>query len=252
MAYLSVWRDSLLPIRRAFQAIWRQLPTDCALCGCAALGGALCERCRLWVTGSMRLSTGRCQVCCLLLDQRRVCTDCTMALPAYAQVVAAFDYADPGDLLIHRLKVRRDFFMADMLASLLVEAIVRSSLRLPKNTIVVCVPASRAAILRRGFNPAAEIARCLAARLGLPYQPQLLRRVHEGPKQASLSRTERVGSVQTLYACTRHLGGMDVAVVDDVMTTGSTLNCIAHKLRDAGAARVYGLVVARTPYAPSD
>lgn len=247
MAYLSVWRDPLLPIRRGFRAMWQYLPADCPLCGCAARGGALCGNCRLWVTGSMGSKTARCQVCCLALDQQHTCPDCAKIPPAFDQVVAAFDYAEPGDLLIHRLKVRRDFFMANVLANMLAQAITNSAMHLPKNATVVCVPASRAAIVRRGFNPAAEIARCLADQLGLAYQPQVLRRAHEGHKQASLNRAERTLSVQALYQCTCQLDGMDILVVDDVMTTGSTLNSIAHQLRLAGAARVFGLVVARTP-----
>lgn len=248
MAYLPAWCDSVAPIRRGLRAVWQHLPSDCPLCGCAALGGFLCDGCRLWVTGSMRVANNRCKVCCLRLDQQTTCPDCAMIQPAYERIVAAFDYAEPGDLLLHRLKVRRNFFMADTLASLLLGAMTSALLSLPENTVVVCVPASRAAILRRGFNPAAEIARCVAARLGLPYRPHVVKRVHEGRKQAYLSRVERASSVQALYACNSNLGGTEVAIVDDVMTTGSTINSIALTLRAAGAAKVYGLVVARTPY----
>ncbi|MBP6018525.1 MAG: ComF family protein [Burkholderiaceae bacterium] len=196
----------------------------------------------------MHSSQPRCPVCCLALPQLGPCPDCALLQPAYDRVVAAFDYHEPGDLLIHRLKSQRRFSMAPMLAELLAQAIRQAPLPLPKNTILLCVPASRASVLRRGFNPAAAVARSLASQLGLPYQPQLLRRAREGAKQAQLSRTERARSTQSLYACTRYVPGAHIAVVDDVLTTGSTLQGIARQLRAAGAASVCGLVVARTPY----
>ncbi|NYT84924.1 ComF family protein [Pusillimonas harenae] len=162
--------------------------------------------------------------------------------------MAAFDYAAPGDLLIYRLKVERQFTSASMLAGLLADAVQASSLTLPESLVLVPVPASRAALLRRGFNPAAEIAYGLARRLNRPCRPGLVLRAREGAKQSQLGRLARMRSTQSLYACAQHLQGAHIAVVDDVLTTGSTLHSIAQALKAAGAASVWGLVLARTPY----
>ncbi|NYT65451.1 ComF family protein [Alcaligenaceae bacterium] len=250
MAYLSIWRESIPRLKQGIRYCTQHIPSDCPLCRCSARGGRLCDSCRLWVTQSMNSGQPRCPVCCLALPQAEPCPDCASLQPAYDKVIAAFDYHEPGDLLIHRLKSQRNFSMAPMLAGLLVQAIQRAPLSLAKNTIVLCVPASRASVLRRGFNPAAAVARSLASQLDLPYQPQLLRRAREGAKQAHLSRTERARSTQSLYACTGYIPGAHIAVVDDVLTTGSTLQGIARQLRAAGAASVCGLVLARTPYRP--
>src|SRR5690606_12927335 len=151
-------------------------------------------------------------------------------------------------LLIHYLKSGNRFISAGMLAGLLADAVHAATPTLPGHTILVPVPASRAAILRRGFNPAAEIARCLASRLRLSCRPELLTRIHEGHKQTHLGRHERVRSVRSLYRCAGGLDGVHIGVVDDVLTTGSTLHSIAHAFKAEGAATVTGLILARTPY----
>jgi predicted amidophosphoribosyltransferase len=124
----------------------------------------------------------------------------------------------------------------------------RAAAILPAGTILVPVPASRASILRRGFNPAAEIARYVARRLDLDCRPGLLLRVQEGVKQTRRSRAERFIGTDDLYRCPRRVDGVTIAVVDDVLTTGSTLDSIARQFRSVGAVSVYGLVVARTPF----
>lgn len=167
--------------------------------------------------------------------------------PVYDRLIVAFEYAAPGDALVRQFKSARHFVLAPMLASLLANA-VRNAAPVPsRNTIVVPVPASCAGIVHRGFNPAAEIARYLARQLGMRYRPGLLRRVREAPRQASLPRAERMRSVLSLYDCPQRVDGLDIAVVDDVITTGSTLNSIARVLKDAGAASVCAVVLARTP-----
>jgi len=168
-------------------------------------------------------------------------------IPDVDHVVAAFDYAEPGDLLLRRFKSGGQFVLAPILARLLAEAVRAARGPLPRTTILVPVPSSRAALLRRGFNPAAELARYLGRELGLDCVLSLVRREREGGRQASLPRPDRQRSASSLYSCARRIDGASVAVVDDVLTTGSTLGSIASELRAAGAGAVCGLVLARTP-----
>jgi ComF family protein len=191
----------------------------------------------------------RCGVCRLALSKNdAACPDCTQQKPDFDRVVAAFDYQAPGDLLIQQFKAGRRFGMARMLAEILAQRVNSATPALPRNTILVPVPASRAAILERGFNPSAEIARYLAYQLNLPCRPDLLVRHQEGSRQKYLTRAQRVQSALELYSCPARLDQAHIAVVDDVLTTGSTLHAIARQFKRAGAASVYGLVLARTPY----
>lgn len=190
----------------------------------------------------------RCAVCALALEHGQRCPDCAALEPAFDLVVTAFDYVPPVDQLILQLKNACRFQQARFMAGLLAQAVQQARPRVEGITIVLPVPSSRRALRRRGFNPAGEIARQLAARLGLAYQPGLLRRSGEGVSQKQLGRAARSGLQAGRYTCPRRVDGAVVAVVDDVLTTGATLHAVARALKQAGAAKVVGLVVARTPY----
>lgn len=243
MAYLTVLRDCA---RRYF---FQHMPSDCGLCQGASHGGRLCRQCERDVVHTMRHGArARCSVCALVLQPDGHCADCRARRPAFDRVIAAFDYDNPGDLLVQRFKGGR-FVDAPMLAGLLAGAVRDAAPPLPRTTVLVPVPSSRAAIRRRGFNPAAEVARYLARELDLPCRPALLQRRREGTRQAYLPRAARMRGAKHLYCCPVSVPHEVIAVVDDVITTGSTLHSIATLLKRAGASSVYGLALARTPRA---
>ena len=251
-----------LPLLRSFaRKVLQQLPTPCPLCKQSALGGLLCGPCRDEVTASTRAAGPRCAVCRLWLNGLNSvsvlvgsseyvmdCPDCALLQPEFDRVITAFDYVAPGNALIHQFKTARQFAHSRFLGQLLVEAALSATPPLPSNTILVPVPSSAEALIRRGFNPAAELARHVGSRTGLPVRGGLLRRVFNGLEQKNLSRAERANATRQLYACTRSVQGMHLTVVDDVMTTGSTLQAISRELKSQGAYAVTGLVLARTPY----
>lgn len=180
------------------------------------------------------------------------CPDCRGLSMSLVSVVAAFDYAWPGDLLIQRLKLRGRFSCAPLLAGLVAQRAqgLREQgmpLWCEHRTLVTAVPSGNASLRLRGYNPATETGRALARRLGLQWRPGLVLRAREGGRQKHLGREARRRSVQGLYRCPGGVSGRDVLVVDDVMTTGSTLSAIAQALTEQGAANVWGAVLARTP-----
>lgn len=240
---VGLWRRLCLACRAAKALV----PTACVLCQGNAKGGQLCQYCYAAVVASMNGGRPRCHQCCLVLDLQGQCPDCALREPAFARVIAAFDYAPPADLLIHYLKRARRFTSAGMLADLLADAVRQAQPALPHNMVLVPVPSSRASLLERGFNPAAEIARGLGKALHLGCKPGWLQRAQEGSRQTRLKRSERMHSALSLYRCPVRVEGAVIAVVDDVMTTGSTLHSIALEFKAAGAQQVYGLVLARTP-----
>ncbi len=257
MAYsggLRAWLRSVVPqVPRVGAVLWRigdrlfdALPADCLLCRGRATAGGLCAPCHAAVTASTRDGRRRCPTCALPLEGLVGCPDCAAVAPAFDRVIAAFDYTFPGDLLIHYLKDEKRFACARVLSALLARRVRADAVGLPCHTILVPVPSSRASVRRRGFNPAAEVARALARRLGLACRPALLRRVREGERQASLSRAARIANAQDLYVCGARADGCDITIVDDVMTTGSTAHVIARAFKSAGAASVRVAVLART------
>ncbi|MCI2809780.1 ComF family protein [Eoetvoesiella caeni] len=242
------WQAGVAAVRRHYRAALGKIPSNCPLCADAAQGAELCLACAQDVVASMRGGHPRCPVCRLQLDQGGGCPDCARQAPDFHRVVAAFDYAGLGELLIGQFKAGRHFSHARFLAGMLEREVRHIGSPLPRHTILVPVPASRASIVQRGFNPAAELARYLAPCLALRRRPGLLVRSQEGGRQTHLGRTQRARQAPGLYRCTARVDGATIAVVDDVLTTGSTLNGIARQFRAAGAAEVWGLVLARTPY----
>ncbi len=168
---------------------------------------------------------------------------------AFGRTIAAFDYEPPADALVSQLKTQLRLSAAPVLARLLAQSVRRYE-ALPRGLLLVPVPSSRKSLRRRGMNPAAEIARGLAAQLTLPLACTALKRRRETPGQTALGRQARVRGPTGAFDCVRDLSGHHVGLVDDVMTTGSTVHAAAKALRAAGAASVTVLVVARTPRAP--
>jgi len=237
----------LFPLRTAVRRLLSALPSDCPLCGGAAAGGLLCAGCAADITHSMRAAGPRCARCALRLPAgMRRCPDCARLAPAYERVIAAFDYEPPYDSLIGRYKAERRYGLSTALAQLLAQATARAG-GLPAGTLLVPIPSSAASLRRRGFNPAAELAAGLAARLRLPVRRGMLRRVREGPRQAAGNRQARRQGARGLFHCAQPLAGCQVGLVDDVMTTGSTVDAATRALLRAGAATVTVLVAARTP-----
>ncbi len=161
--------------------------------------------------------------------------------------INAIDYAPPADLLVMQYKLGRRYRQAELLADLLAVAIAHHG-GLPADIRLVPIPGSARSLRARGFNPAAELARALGSRLGLPVDVGLLARRREGDTQHHLDRAGRARNADDLFVATRTLNHEPVAIVDDVMTTGATADAAAAALRAAGAGVVPVLVAARTPF----
>jgi ComF family protein len=130
------------------------------------------------------------------------------------------------------------------LASFFAQAL--ASRPLPSVDLVVPMPLHPDRLARRGFNQALEIARALALRRGLTLEPRGARRIRNTIPQTELPYDERSRNIRGAFAARLALSGKAVAVVDDVMTTGATLNELAAVLKAAGAASVHNLVIARS------
>jgi ComF family protein len=173
------------------------------------------------------------------------CGGCLRKPPRFAVTIAAHAYAFPLDRLIQALKYEHRLELALPLGDALADAVRRAPALVAGVEAVVPLPLSRARQRERGFNQSIEIGRIVARRTGLPLA-RLLSRTAHAPPQASLPWRARAGNVRGAFACDQDLAGRHVAVLDDVMTTGATLDAAAAALMAAGAARVDAWVVART------
>ncbi|MGO3123312.1 MAG: ComF family protein [Advenella sp.] len=229
----------------------------CALCNATAPLGRLCPGCTSDVQHSMREHPWRCARCALALPAPGPCPDCADQAPSLEKVIAAFDYVGPADSLILRYKNARQFQLATAFAALAVDAIRlgsqgNGSPPWPALTPLIPIPGSRRSLQRRGFNPAAEFACRLGRLLNMPVLHSLLYREPDHLKQSTLNRRQRRANTAHLYYCARNCHLPCAVLVDDVLTTGSTLNTAARALIAAGVDRVFAVVIARTPCVARD
>lgn len=195
-----------------------------------------------------------CARCALRLNGLATCPDCAGRVLAFDYAIAALAYAPVADALILQLKQALRWGRAGMLGGLLADAVRADARGLPPRAVLVPVPSSASALRRRGFNPAAEIAREVGRRLAVPVRHDILvSAAGTEVRQSSLSRAQRRARDAGRFRL--HGSVTDVAVpvllVDDVMTTGSTLHAAATILRQACAGPIVALAVARTPHLPS-
>lgn len=217
------------------------LPRSCLLCGAAARD-ALCGGC----TADLPLPEGaRCPHCAApLAAPAPACADCLRHPPAFDTTLAALRYTYPVDRLVQQLKFGgrhafRRLAAADFLAARLLAGAH------PAGDLIVPVPLSRERLAGRGFNQALEIARPLARALHLPLDATGLVRVRETPAQSRLPWRARRANVRHVFECRGDFSGKSVIVVDDVMTSGATLDAVARVLKDHGASRVTNWVATR-------
>jgi ComF family protein len=198
--------------------------------------GVLCAACAAELP---RLAGELCPRCALPSPDAATCGRCLAQTPEYDATVAPLAYDFPADALVHALKFRGELSLAPLLAGILRE---RLSSR-EDIDVLIPVPLSAARLRSRGYNQALEIARHLPGKLDF----STCVRERDATPQMELPWAERQRNVRDAFACRRSLEGARVAVVDDVMTTGATLDEMARTLKRAGAARVVNWVLARTP-----
>ncbi|MEO8626734.1 MAG: ComF family protein [Betaproteobacteria bacterium] len=185
----------------------------------------------------------RCPVCADLAPLAQTCGHCLSHPPRFSHVVCAVSYGFPVDGAIQRLKYGAQLSLVEPLADLLARRVASE----PRPDLLVPMPLGAARLRERGFNQALEIARALSNRLHLTLAPHACRRIRDTAPQAALPFYQRRKNVRGVFACDKNLDGAHVAVVDDVITTGETLNEVARTLVRAGASKVVGWAVARTP-----
>ena len=213
------------------------------------------DRCCDWLGGL--LLPPRCVLCggqgqrpCLDL-----CAGCEADLPATAGPVAtggpaprrtyaAFTYAPPLDHLVHSLKYRGQLAVGRVLGTLLAERVAALGLHFAVD-VVLPVPLHAQRHGARGFNQAAEIGRWVARRLDLRLDPGLALRCRDTPPQVGLAVAQRHRNLAGAFEAATAARGLRVALLDDVTTTGRTLQELALALDRAGAASVDAWCVAR-------
>ena len=189
------------------------------------------------------LSAGNCCPHCGLVSQSNSpCGHCLKSPPTFDATHALFAYGYPIDAVLQQYKYGSALTIAELFGQLLVNN--RKASQLPD--LLIPMPLHPQRLAERGFNQAVEIARIVAHALQLPLDTRACRRVRFSAPQATLPLKQRVKNMRNAFSCERKLDGLKVALLDDVMTTGASLNALATAVKKAGAATVECWVIART------
>lgn len=225
------------------------LPHRCRLC-LSCYPSALCSGCR----DDLPWLRHHCWQCALPLPRATTpveskphcCGECLHQPPAYERCIAAFTYSPPIDRLIHRFKHHASLADGKLLSQQLGLQLQSAYKEDHWPDAITAVPLHWRRQLKRGFNQAAYIARQLSKQLQIPTRSGL-KRHQPTDKQQHLSRRQRLQNLHSSFSCNDHFQDLHVALVDDVMTTGTTARELSSILIAAGASRVDIWVLARTP-----
>ncbi len=244
-----------LPLRPSLP-LWRWLrsyvtalldvffPPRCA--GCGAPGVPLCTTC----IGRFRPVTAPyCRICGQPLSHGNLCSPCRRGKFRHLVMArSAAHFTPPLREVIHAFKYKGQTHLAEPLAAYMVSRVRPHALHAD---LVIPVPLHPARHRRRGYNQATLLAHHLAHALHLPLHPDALVRVRNTPPQVTLGLRERQENVRGAFQCRdrQAVQGRRILLVDDVMTTGSTLEACADALAQAGAQRVLAYVLARATFA---
>ena len=228
--------------------IWLKNKQSCLLCDESTdTAFAICTACET----ELPWLGDQCQQCALPLAMSGfTCAQCTRNAPAFDEVAAPWLYQFPIDSLITRFKHQGNWPMGRLMAQLLGQFLQhRFEENLPRPDFLLPVPLAVKRLRQRGYNQAAMLADWLSAQLQLPVQDRLITRTQETPAQQGLDAKARKRNLRNAFVVVDQepIKGKHVALVDDVLTTGSTADVIAKLLIKAGACRVDIYCLARTP-----
>ena len=222
-----------------FTAVELLIPGKCALCRCSStLGFCInCQKLLPWIECA-------CEICSTHLNTPGICGHCQAKRPVYQDSMIPFRYKPPISGHIQALKYANRMPYAVAMAKMMAQWIKKSATPLPD--IIVPMPLHRQRINQRGFNQATEISRILGRQLRLPVESAVLGRVKNTVTQTGLNEKMRRQNMKDAFVVKSTGQPGHVALVDDVVTSGSTVDAASKALVAAGVRRVSVWAIAKT------
>jgi ComF family protein len=178
----------------------------------------------------------------------KICYRCRDRKPYWDELIAVTEYVNPLKKLIHHVKFYNKIELTLALARLMILAWYqkRQMMGLEKPDLITCVPLHHIRYWSRGYNQAELLAKPIAKWLNRDFYPYLLHRKQYTPDQKNLSLKERMQNVETLFTCRQNIAHKSVMLIDDIVTTGNTINAICQQLKICGASNIQVMCLCRT------
>ena len=240
-----------MPVNLAYQAyqfLWEALdwlyPPNCG--GCGATGARWCIECS---QKTIEITPPICPTCGNPNKKDETCLRCKDSPPFYTSLRSYTVFGGSIREAIHKLKYQRDIGLGAALAPFMIHSIAKLNWSLD---LITSVPLGLVRFKERGYNQANLLARPIALFFKIPFSSHALSRTRETRTQVGLSVAERMENMSGAFQAKEQLvKGKAILVVDDVATSGATLNACAKALLDVGASSVYGFSLARAVYSPN-
>lgn len=212
------------------------LPFTCLLCGTLSdRNQDLCQSCYQ----DLPLAKHSCLKCAIPISTIGICGQCLQKTPPLDKTYALFLYQNPITKLILELKFNQAIVNARVLGELLTEKIQTTWYKInPLPDVIIPIPLHASRLKERGFNQALEIARPIAKALKLPLSIHSCIRVKPTAAQATLHAAERQQNMKHAFSIKEDFSNQHIAVIDDVITTGSTINEFCAALKQNGAKSI--------------
>lgn len=216
------------------------IPRVCIGCGFSSDNSwvDLCECCHLLLPWRK----SGCYQCGLELvpdTESIICATCHDSPPPFQRLCALFDYKAPLRKLIGGLKFGQQLYPGVVLGTLLANAVIEKwyvQESLPQ--LIIPVPLHIKRHRKRGYNQATEICKPISSNLGIPLGLNICERIKHTTAQTTLDRAQRIRNLSTAFTATIDKDYKHVALIDDVVTTGSTIRAVSKALTDAGVEKV--------------
>lgn len=238
-----------LILRSIKQFIELILPAQCLLCGLASNNKLICHDCLKAITTNRPC----CQHCGLtLVKSQPFCGDCLKQAHLFTQLHALADYQKPYPTLIKKFKYSKKLIYGELLAELLSQSVSHtlSPQQLSKIDYLIPVPLHPKKHRQRGFNQAQLIAQHIGKKLNCPVLLDTVQRHKQTIAQEGLSLQKRKANLKNAFIFSGHhktlLSGAYVVIIDDVVTTGATINSVCQVLLQSGVKRIDIWCICRT------
>lgn len=211
-----------------------RLPSICPICQLYHTNPlAICKACHQ----SLQPLGPACQRCAFPLpdDAFPLCGHCIQNPPHFDKIIAAYRYEEPLRTLLHEFKYREGLYLTGLLVDFMIKNLPEEDL---DGACLIPVPIHPKRLRKRGFNQAAELARGLSKKLQVPYERRASQKIRDTLPQAALNAKERKKNLRNAFQITLKQSYPHVILIDDLVTTGSTVNELAKALKDKGIARV--------------
>lgn len=213
------------------------LSNTCLFCKNDSAPRSICTGCQSLLT----IPEYSCSICAISISSKdQTCGHCQKATPYFSKIIFACDYKFPADNWVKGLKFANQLSLSRVMAETMAEKIPEQS----KAFSITPIPLHKKRLRKRGYNQAYEIAKELALFTKTPLV-ECLSRNKETKMQAQLKFNQRHKNVTNAFEVIENVKNQNILLVDDVLTSGSTMNECAKVLKKAGAAEVVGVVFSR-------